>query len=295
MRAHVFHRRIGAVADHRARFHQLLPDVSALFGALRPQAQQHVRRIRGAVDALHRGDHAQFAEARDIGGARGAARARSASADPSFRDARGKRSRRSSSTSRLARSPMACTQSWISCAMASSAVLRISAGSSVFEAAAFGDRRLVGIRLQQPGAARAQRAIHLPLDGAHGEVIVAGADDAVLVETSARVARWAPRSITQSRSRVRASAAMLFNAIDGGEGRAGIFEGRDAFRQAFASGQVDVLARASGCPFGSGLLRLPVAYALGRRALRALAQQAGGIALRVLEDARRQRGSACRA
>ena len=34
-----------------------------------PEPQQHVGRVGRAVDSLHRGDHAQLAEARDIGGA----------------------------------------------------------------------------------------------------------------------------------------------------------------------------------------------------------------------------------
>ena len=49
--------------------HQLLPDVGAFLGALRPEPRQHVRRVRGGVNPLHRRDHAELPEARDVGGA----------------------------------------------------------------------------------------------------------------------------------------------------------------------------------------------------------------------------------
>ena len=42
--------------------------------------------------------------------------------------------------------------------------------------------RLIGVRLQQPRSARAQRAIHISLDGPHRKVIVARADDAIAVQ-----------------------------------------------------------------------------------------------------------------
>src|SRR5581483_8551630 len=57
---------VRAVRDERARLHELLPDVRSLFGARRSQARQHVRRVGGAVNPLHRRDDAQTAETRDV-------------------------------------------------------------------------------------------------------------------------------------------------------------------------------------------------------------------------------------
>ena len=65
-RIDVFHRRVGAVGDDGAGLHQLLPDVRAFFGALRAEPRQHVRGVRRAVHALHRGNHAEGAEARNV-------------------------------------------------------------------------------------------------------------------------------------------------------------------------------------------------------------------------------------
>ena len=68
-RVDIFHRGIRPIRHHRARLLQLLPDVGALFGAPRAEAREHVWRVRRAVDSLHRGDHAQLPESRDVGGA----------------------------------------------------------------------------------------------------------------------------------------------------------------------------------------------------------------------------------
>ncbi len=57
---------VGAVADRRARVDELAPDVSALLGTLRSQSQIDPRRIGRAVDALHRRDHAELTESRDV-------------------------------------------------------------------------------------------------------------------------------------------------------------------------------------------------------------------------------------
>src|SRR5437660_12738996 len=65
-RIDVLDRRIRAVVDHRARLHERLPDVRAFLGPCPPEARKHVRRVRRAVDSLHRRDDAKLAEPGDV-------------------------------------------------------------------------------------------------------------------------------------------------------------------------------------------------------------------------------------
>src|SRR5439155_12406490 len=65
-RIDVLDRCIRAVGDHRARLHERLPDVRASLGPCPPEAREHVRRVRRAVDSLHRSDDAKLAEPGDV-------------------------------------------------------------------------------------------------------------------------------------------------------------------------------------------------------------------------------------
>ena len=70
--------------------------------------------------------------------------------------------------------------------------------------------RLVGVRLEQPRAARAERAVDLPLDRADGEMPVAVVDRPVLRELRRLRLRCPPRTITQSRTPILPSSTIFF-------------------------------------------------------------------------------------
>src|SRR5690606_20358675 len=67
-RIDVLDRHVGAVRDDGTRFHEALPDVGTITGALVAETLWHVRRVRRAVNALHRRDDTELAETRDIVG-----------------------------------------------------------------------------------------------------------------------------------------------------------------------------------------------------------------------------------
>ena len=60
------HRRVCAVRDDRARVEQFAPNIRTLARALLAEAGENIGSIGGAMYSLHRGNHAQFAEPRDI-------------------------------------------------------------------------------------------------------------------------------------------------------------------------------------------------------------------------------------
>ena len=69
---------------------------------------------------------------------------------------------------------------------------------------------LSAVRLEQPRAARAERAVDLPLDGPDGEVPVAVVDRPVLREPSARRCSLPSRTITHSRTPILPSSIIFF-------------------------------------------------------------------------------------
>ena len=158
--------------------HELLPDVRAFFGALRPQAQQHVGGVGGAVDSLHRGDDAELPEARDILRAEvlGVLDAPAQvllvgmlPKDP-FVDVEGLAV--GAVADGVDAKLVAVLDGQLAGALDVGRILHV-------QAAAVG---LVGVGREQPGAARAERAIHVALDGADREIIAARADGPVSIE-----------------------------------------------------------------------------------------------------------------
>ena len=157
------------------------------------------------------------------------------------------------------------------------------------EAAAIG---LVGVGRQQPGAAGAEGAIDGAFDGAHGKEIVARADDLVAVEIGGELfVRRAQHHPDAHAQFVRVG--HLLEDVDGGEGRAGVFESGDAFGERFVDGEADGFV-GFGEAVGGGAFGLVLGAGLADDAVRALAEQAGGRAFGVLQDfsARRDSGSA---
>src|SRR6185436_17038456 len=66
-RRDVLDRGVGPVQDARAALPQLAPDVAALGDTRVAEPLQGPGPVGRAVDALHRGEHAEPAEARDVG------------------------------------------------------------------------------------------------------------------------------------------------------------------------------------------------------------------------------------
>src|SRR5690606_31032474 len=62
-----FNRHVGAVTDDRARLDQVAPRVGRDSGTLLAKSRRYPRPVGRAVNALHRGYHAQLRETRHIG------------------------------------------------------------------------------------------------------------------------------------------------------------------------------------------------------------------------------------
>ena len=102
--------------------------------------------------------------------------------------------------------------------------------------------RLVGVRLEQPRAARPQRAIHLPLDGADGEIIPARSDGAVAVEVRRKLLVRGP----QHHPHAQPQFVALGHApehIYRRQRRSRIFERGDALGETLVRGQANHLAQ----------------------------------------------------
>ena len=107
--------------------------------------------------------------------------------------------------------------------------------------------RLVGVRLEQPGAARAERAVDLILDRAHGQPVVAVSND--LAASSRGPARrrrpCAPSSTAGRASGPRRSSRLM--RVDDLERRPGVLKAGDALRHHFLIRQFE---HAPGPRFG---------------------------------------------
>ena len=134
--------------------------------------------------------------------------------------------------------------------------------------------RLVGIRLEQPRAARAERAVDRALDRADGEMPLAVVDHPVLREAGrdpfVRIAHHHPQTHTEL-----AGVDLPLHPVDRGEVGSGVVEGRDPLREHFLVRELEDLAFAR---FDLGRRRLRCSGAALDQAGRGLAQQPGGIA-----------------
>ena len=116
----------------------------------------------------------------------------------------------------------------------------------------------IGVRRQQPGAARAERAIHIALDGANGEVIVREADDAVLANFRGKLRCRARGASPTAAARARPPSSIFFmrSMVANGEPASSnvVMPFERHSRAAISS------SRRASCVRSSGrLLRLPVA------------------------------------
>ena len=140
--------------------------------------------------------------------------------------------------------------------------------------------RLVRIRLEEPRAARAQRAVDRPLDRTNGEVPVAVVDHPVLLE----LGRLGAVAFSHHHPKPHAELPLvdhLLHHVDRRERRSGVLERRDALREHLPGRKVEDPARAFGT-FLRGQRRLARMHLDETR--RALAHQPRGGAGRVLED-----------
>ncbi len=133
----------------------------------------------------------------------------------------------------------------------------------------------VAVGLQQPGAARAQGAVEPQLDAAHGQAVVGVVVGAVEGELFFQVVLGAQHHDPQPHAEV-ALVGRPLQEIDRLEARARVVEGGDAFRQAFLGGELDDLAH-----LGRGGLRRTGAV---DELFGGLAQEARGASPRVLQD-----------
>ena len=139
---------------------------------------------------------------------------------------------------------------------------------------------LVGIGLEQPGAARSEGAVNRSLDGAHGEMTVAVVDHPVLRQ----LLRFLLESGAHHDPQPDAELVFVdhrFHAIDGLEGRSGVMKRRDALRQRLLGRQLEH-ATLTRHAFVVGRCRLPGAALDQARG--GLAEKARRVALRVFQD-----------
>ena len=147
------------------------------------------------------------------------------------------------------------------------------------EAAAAGR---VAVGREHPGAARAERAVEGLLDGRDGEVVVVQAHRLVggqlRLDVLVAVAHHDPQADAE-----RALGSGLLQHVDGGEVLTGVLERRDALLQRGLDRQRDLTARVGGA-FRGRLLRHPRGQRVFGQVGRGLAQHADGSAARVFED-----------
>jgi hypothetical protein len=123
-------RRIGAARDRGAGVQELPPGIGAA-DACGPEPRRREQHVADGVRGLHRGDHAELREARDVGirDDLGMLDAKTRVGDRAARRRHGgKRLSYWSRTTRLPRSPIACVSTWMPRLRAAVAMRRISSG-----------------------------------------------------------------------------------------------------------------------------------------------------------------------
>ena len=165
----VLDRHIGARRQRGAARQQLPPDVGPLLHARRSNAIGHPGAVRGGMDWLHRGNDAERREARDVGGTQ-QLRVLDAPAQIGSTPA-GALERRLVDVQHLAIGAIAdgVHGELIALLDREPRHLRQRLHRRPRQPHAL---RLVGVRLEQPGPARAHGAIGILLDPAHGQHVV---------------------------------------------------------------------------------------------------------------------------
>ena len=279
-RVHILHRGVGAVRHHRAAVEERAPGVSAFAGTPFAEFLRHPGAVRSGVDRLHRGDHAQFAEPGDVGRV-DVLRVFDAEAEVSSVHARFGEA----ALVEVEDLPVAPVADGVGVHLETVAD---GEADGLFDVLEFLEdetlaRGHVVVRREQPGAVRAERAVHLPLDGADGEEPVGVVLQEGFGEAGVHLFVRLPAHHHIEPDREPPGFRHLPEEGDGLERGAGVLETGDALAQRFFGGEFELefpLGADFGvAPFGEGA----VARA-GDQALGGFPQRAGGPAVGAADD-----------
>ena len=135
---------------------------------------------------------------------------------------------------------------------------------------------LIGVRLQQPCAARAQRSVDIFLDGANGQVIVSSADRAIAVKMRFERLVGVSQHHPQAQPKLAVGGHGAEN-VRHGQRRTRIFERGDPLGEALAGGDLDGLVHIA-------MAGMPALVGGHHEARGAFAQQPGRVAAGVLQN-----------